>query len=351
MPTPTLPTLSRPLPARTFPAELDRITINNAVSGVRVVIEADDVPVIDTTLHPTSQKIELTDLADALRSAVAGLGTRPAEVRVKLNGATAGTTLMYPCRLRLSKPAEQVLDRFFLSAAMGRLQRLYQGQGITLAWAHGGKTAEAEPLNVTAYWHEPIFNIVSSTITTVEAARTEHYSIAGFTDRDLHRPDGDDWRLFRVDAICGRRHAQFECTPEGMDLGSPAVITFRNGFGILEPFALMGTTITEAHNTYTAAMIGGLFGNLRVDEEPIYKATTGPIGAGDVAVMRDLATATEATLRGEPIAITAIDLKADNDRHKPTAGELTWRSAHRLPLTEVPDEVRVFDDTFDRTFN
>lgn len=131
----------------------------------------------------------------------------------------------------------------------------------------------------------------------------------------------------------------------------------RNDFGAWEPCYFTGMVETAPSITREFVMIGGEQRSLRVDEQENLKSYTGPLRPGSVQLMRALARSTEVVLledgnaTGDDVVITDQDVKyTDEDGHLP-AFTFTWhRASHRSQL-KVPIIPRLFDDTFDDTFN
>lgn len=131
----------------------------------------------------------------------------------------------------------------------------------------------------------------------------------------------------------------------------------RNDFGAWEPCYFTGMVETSPSITREFVLIGGVQRPLRIDEQENLKSYTGALRPGGVQLMRALARSTDVVLledgnaTGDGVVITDQELKyTDEDGHLP-AFTFTWHRASRLSLLKVPKIPRLFDDTFDDTFN
>lgn len=136
-----------------------------------------------------------------------------------------------------------------------------------------------------------------------------------------------------------------------------AAMLMRNDFGAWEPCYFAGMNETAPAITREFVQIGGVARPLKVDEQENVKSYTGPLRPGGVQLMRALARSTEIVLledgnvAGDGVVITDEEIKyTDEEGHLPSF-TFTWHRASRLSLTKVPRVPRLFDDTFDDTFN
>lgn len=131
----------------------------------------------------------------------------------------------------------------------------------------------------------------------------------------------------------------------------------RNDFGAWEPCYFTGMTETSPAITRELVQVGGVMLPLRIDERENFKSYSGPLRPGGVQLMRSLARSTEIALledgvaTGDGVVISDQEIKyTDEDGHLP-AFAFTWHRAARLTLLRVPAMPRLFDDTFDDTYN
>ena len=131
----------------------------------------------------------------------------------------------------------------------------------------------------------------------------------------------------------------------------------RNSFGAWEPCYFRGMTEHDPKITREMVLVGGRMRPLTIDEEDTRKSYTGPLRPGGVQLHRDLARSREVMLledgvTTDGVVITDAELKhTDEDSHLP-AFTCTWRRASRMSaMLDIPVVPRLFDDTFDDTFN
>jgi hypothetical protein len=134
-------------------------------------------------------------------------------------------------------------------------------------------------------------------------------------------------------------------------------LLMRNDFGAWEPCYFTGMTETSPGITRELVLVGGVMRPLRIAEQENFKSFTGPLRPGGVQLMRSLARSPEIVLledgmaTGDGVVVSDQEIKyTDEDGHLP-AFTFTWHRASRLPLLRVPKIPRLFDDTFDETFN
>lgn len=161
-------------------------------------------------------------------------------------------------------------------------------------------------------------------------------------------------RLVRYTVRAGERSMAYRVSPTATH---DTALLMRNDFGAWEPCYFTGMVETAPAITREFVQIGGVQCPLRIDEQETFKSYTGPLRPGSVQLMRSLARSTEVVLldegavTGDGVVIIEQDIKyTDEDGHLP-AFNFTWRRASRLPLLAVPTIPRLFDDTFDETYN
>ena len=134
-------------------------------------------------------------------------------------------------------------------------------------------------------------------------------------------------------------------------------LLMRNSFGAWEPCYFRGMNEHDPKITRELALVGGSIRPLKIDEEDICKSYTGPLRPSGVQLMRDLARAYDVMLledgvATDPVVVTDADVKHTDDDGSLPAFTFSWRrAAHTSAMMKVPVIPRLFDDTFDETFN
>lgn len=130
----------------------------------------------------------------------------------------------------------------------------------------------------------------------------------------------------------------------------------RNDFGAWEPCYFVGMNEIAPDITREFVRVGGVLRPLRIDEQENTQSYTGSLRPGTVQLFRSLARSTDIVLleggtATDGVAIDGQDIKYnDDDGHLPSM-TFTWHRTTRLTRFSVPVIPRLFDDTFDNTFN
>ena len=105
------------------------------------------------------------------------------------------------------------------------------------------------------------------------------------------------------------------------------------------------------------ALVGGSVRPIKIDEEDTCKSYTGPLRPAAVQLFRDLARSHDVMLlvdgvATDPVVISDAEVKHTDDDGSLPAFTFSWRrAAHTSAMFDVPVVPRLFDDTFDDTFN
>lgn len=134
-------------------------------------------------------------------------------------------------------------------------------------------------------------------------------------------------------------------------------LLMRNNFGAWEPCYFRGMNEHDPKITRETALVDGSMKPLRIDEEDTCKSYTGPLRPGAVQLFRDLARSYAVMLLEDGVATDSVVISDADVKHTDDDGSLpaftfSWRrAAHTSAMFDVPVIPRLFDDTFDETFN
>ena len=166
-------------------------------------------------------------------------------------------------------------------------------------------------------------------------------------------------QLFFYDVKAGARlqtftidHGQPDCAP---------ILLFTNSFGCQELIYCTGKHEVAPEYTRDSASIGGKTINYRITEKRLFKGDTGPLTPAMATWADELFRSDEVYVvniyGGEPVVgkqVTISDSKSDNDNLLDTIPRFTFSYAYSQRQHNVLDMQRagrIFDNTFDNTFN
>ena len=169
-------------------------------------------------------------------------------------------------------------------------------------------------------------------------------------------------QLTAYTVTAGSRRQRFE-----MDLSEPdcaPILEFYNSFGVWEYIYCTGTHQVSPDYKRSAARIGGMLRNYRIEETRTFKADTGIMNTAMAAWADELFRSPEVYVvnvidgsvtssdGGKEVVIT--DSKSENsndDDHMPRFS-FSYQYAQRIHNVLQMNRVgRIFDNTFDHTFN
>lgn len=327
-----------------FSSEFGRLKCGCPAESMTFSIKKEGTEIFSQTYFPDdSGTVMIYDLDKLLETFIADLY---ANFTFAVDGADAATVCVIPCSIAVPEPAETFIEDFFLTAADGERDTASgRFESLTMACA--------APTEVTA---------VCSYIGAGGKVSAKTISLG--TKRSVTRFDVSP-RLFLDDSLgrligyeirAGRRRARYRVLANPPE-ADPALI-FRNCFGTLETIYLTGARQTTPSYTRSAALIEGEFRNYDIEETMSFKATTGPLRPAMVAVALDLARSKEVFLldhdgsTGDRVTITDVDVKHTNEDNSIPDFSFTYRrSDRRSALLDVNRPPRLFDDTFDDTYD
>ena len=170
----------------------------------------------------------------------------------------------------------------------------------------------------------------------------------------LTAPRGNQaaWALVSYEVKVGARTMRYRLMPQGMNLAPVTGIRYRNALGVDDTFYFFGAVTEKLKPTYSAAQIGGVTRNYRIEAQTEWEAQTGPMTRGMERLLRDVAVARRAWLLadGEEITLTGCDIKQSNEWGITPTATVSWREAGEGQRLMAPTGVRTFDGSFDEAF-
>lgn len=323
-------------------SELDIVVFSASSSLELVIVDASGSTVISCSYAPVDGVVKVYDLDRLLSPLISGV---MADFTFTV-GNTSTTLHIIQSRTALSQSAADFIAGHFLSnVTSGRDTALGRKEMVTLL-------SPSETVNVVAAC--VYADGGSLTLSSVTLA-------SNLASGQIHEVDVSPSLLVN-DALgvlvqytvnAGERLMTYRVSPTAT---SRCAMLMRNDFGAWEPCYFEGMNETAPDINREFVEVGGVQSPLRIDEQENFKSYTAPLRPGEVQLFRSLARSTEIFLLEDGVATDGVvlsgqDIKyTDDDGHLPSM-TFTWHRASRLSKFNVPVIPRLFDDTFDETFN
>lgn len=323
-------------------SELDIVVFSASSSLELVVADANGSTVISCSYVPVDGVVKVYDLDRLLSPLIDGV---MADFTFTVGGSSQ-TLHIIQSRTRVSMPANDFLDSHFLSSVIsGRDTTINRKEMVTLL-------STTEAVNVTAacvYANGGMCVLQSVQLASALAAGQVH-EVDCSPSLLVNDALGE---LVQYTINAGQRVMTFRVSPTQTHR---LAMLMRNDFGAWEPCYFVGMTEVSPEISREFVQIGGVSRPQSIDEQENFKSYTGPLRPGEVQLFRSLARSADIVLLEngagtDGVVISGQDIKyTDEDGHLPSM-TFTWHRASRLSLMKVPVIPRLFDDTFDDTFN
>ena len=326
-----------------FVSDLDVVVFSANSTLSLSITDAGSSTVLSCSYTPVDGVVKVYDI-DRLLSPL--IDSVMADFTFTVNG-TSSTLHILQSRTRVSMPAADFLvSRFLSSVTSGRDTAVGRKEMVTLL-------SPAETVNVIAacvYANGGTCVLQSVQLASALAAGQVH-EVDCSPSLLVNDALGE---LVQYTINAGQRLMTYRVSPTQTHR---LALLMRNNFGAWEPCYFRGMNEHEPKITRELALVGGSVRPLKIDEEDVCKSYTGPLRPGTVLLFRDLARSYDVMLledgvATDPVVVTDADVKhADEDGSLP-AFTFSWRrAAHTSAMMNVPVIPRLFDDTFDETFN
>ena len=311
----------------------------------QVTVACDGEQLLDEALWPVGNTITLTDLGGLLEP----YARRQLVCSVTITAATARATFTVLYAMAdVGVTADEFYGSHFLTILSGT--KVTARGRRELLWYYGGGSA-----SVTAEYADDTY----ATFTATRVGGSSTYTCIDVSPDRFTAP-GRELAAYTVTA--GSRWQRFE-----MDFGEPdcaPILEFYNSFGVWEYIYCTGTHQVSPEYKRSAARIGGSLRNYRIEETRTFKADTGIMNTAmadwadelfrsdEVYVVNVIGGTVQDADGGKEVLIT--DSKSDrtnDDGHLPRF-TFSYQYAQRIQNVLQQNRVgRIFDNTFDHTFN
>ncbi len=268
---------------------------------------------------------------------------------IVIDGVTAaiGSIKVFRCDYRLHLDATKYLGDFYMTSGHGDRDTALGRKELLPVYDADGETAVA------------VCTYADSDTHALTYVTKQLGDVVDFVELDVSPDIFDDQQgmnLIAYEVQCGRRRQRYRV----LDLPeADPVLSFVNRFGCRELLYFTGAKTTTAAYTRDNINLNRAYRIYHITEIVSHEAQTGPLRPSMVAVAADLARAKDVWLydvasstEGDPVAITAADIKYTNEDHTIADLALTYRLTRRRTMQgdEATRALRVFDSTFDKTY-
>lgn len=343
-----------------FPSELNVIELEGCGKQVKVLLKLGDKKVFEATLTATSEgKVRMENLMPLLRDHTTDPidGVQPQYLSLNVDGNDLASCLLIPCRVRVADvTAMQVVNNAFLTFA-GREPKLIPQQAKEmLYWYNFDEVLSNVKATANACWWNAETQQVEETEQRLEVGENVEGGLfyLDASPQMLTAPRGDHaaWALVSYEVKVGARTMRYRLMPQGMNLAPVTGIRYRNALGVDDTFYFFGAVTEKLKPTYSAAQIGGVTRNYRIEAQTEWEAQTGPMTRGMERLLHDVAVARRAWLLadGEEITLMGCEIKQSNEWGITPTATVSWREAGEGQRLMAPTGVRTFDGSFDEAF-
>lgn len=345
---------------RMFPSELNVIELEGCGKQVKVVLKLGDNTVFEATLTTLKGKVRMENLMPLLRDKTTDPidGVQPQELILNVDSTTKfASCLLIPCRVRVADvTAMQVVNNAFLTFA-GREPKLIPQQAKEmLYWYKFDEVLSNVKATANACWWNAETQQVEETEQRLEVGENVEGGLfyLDASPKMLTAPRGNyaAWALVSYEVKVGARTMRYRLMPQGMNLAPVTGVRYRNALGVDDTFYFFGAVTEKLKPTYSAAQIGGVTRNYRIEAQTEWEAQTGPMTRGMERLLHDVAVARRAWLLadGEEITLTGCDIKQSNEWGIAPTAAVSWREAGEGQRLMAPTGVRTFDGSFSEAF-
>lgn len=326
------------------------ISVNDISSATLVTITCDGAPLLEEQLWPVDGAITLPALGELLEPyarkrlvTTVVISAQPAG-----GGTQSGTATVLFSRVDVGVSAQEFYGSYFLTilqgpklTAMGRLE---------LLWYYGSESA-----TVTAEYTDG----TTATMAAVMATETSEYSCIDASP-DHYVQAGKELSCYTVTA--GNRSQRFDIDFLRPDCAP--ILEFYNSFGVWELIYCTGTHKVSPSYKRETARIGGMLRTYKTEETRHFEGDTGILTpamaawadelfrSGEVYVVNVYGGDVSNRDAGKDVVITESKSELSNEDDDLPHFSFTYQYAQRIHnVLQLQRVGRIFDNTFDHTFN
>lgn len=311
----------------------------------QVTVTCDGEQLLQESLWPVGNVIMLTDLGEMLEPYARK--QLVSSVSISSDGTTSTCTVLY-AMVDVGIVASEFYNSHFLSILMGT--KITAAGRRELLWYYG-----SDPAEVAAEYDD-------GTTGSFPAAAVGSSGTYMCIDVSPDNFVTSGKQLVAYTATAGSRRQRFE-----MDFSEPdcaPILEFYNSFGVWEYIYCTGKHQVGSDFKRSQARIGGKLTNYRIEETRTFKADTGILNTAMANWAEDLfrsdevyvvnvinGSVTDSNGGKEVVLSDSKSDRSNEDDHMPRF-TFSYQYAQRIQNVLQMDRVgRIFDNTFDHTFN
>lgn len=330
-----------------FSTELDIISISGVNAELSFAIAKNDVVRFETKYTPdTDGNITIYGIRKILDIYIDNVFS---DFSFIFNETTF-TIRVFKSSIRFTETASYYLSSFFLTTL--QLSKISSPERFeTLSFYP--QTGESYDVYAAITYYN---GIISTKEITLIAAADLVVNEVNTLDVSPHKFEDDNLgTIISVVVNAGKRSFVFYL--DGYQPSAEPALLFCNNFGCWETIYLTGTMDTESEFKRSHALINGAYRQYDYDEAEILKANSGILLGNMLRLGMDLARSKSIYMldsqgkAGEELIITSSEIKYSNDDDALPSFDFTFRRSLMQPLFDVFRPAKLFDSTFDITYN
>lgn len=331
-----------------FSSALDKIVFSTDQASATFRLSLGEQEILNETYVPDANgKVSIVDLHDLVEPYLASnlIEQFSYQITDAAKATVSKNFVVQFCAAEASVDAKPFMESYFLSTLLGeKVTSSGRKEFLHLV------VFEATPVSVTCLFLTSsgyqTKNVSLDELTGLNQVVTIDVSPDKFTD--------EAGELFSYTVNVGNRSQVFQ-----MDLSCPDAapcLLFTNSFGCQETIYCTGTHTLDPEYGRSSTVIDGKFRNYYIEEKRTFKANTGLLNTAMSLWADDLFRSKEIYLLegiqpGKEVTITDSESKRTNDLDALPAYTFEYRYAQRNQnILQLPRAGRVFDNTFDNTF-
>lgn len=334
--------------SKEFSCSIPDVTFSSS-GKARVVMSIDGTTVYDEWLYPVGGTVTLTDLSDLVTPYAREYQTVTLSITATSEGGASllsqSAQIIYCQADFCDEPAETFLQQHFLSilmgpklTAMGRLEYLHmQGSGSASC------TATYDDGSTQTF---PVSAIQSGNNYVTFDVSPDNFASGGKTLISYRVTSGARTQDYEIDL------SQPDCAP---------ILIFVNSFGLDELAYCTGIHKVDPTYKRSTVYVNRLQRNYRIDETRAFKADSGPLNTAMANWWDDIFRSDSVRVVniyngvpavGKDLLITDSKSEQSNDDAEVPRFTFTYQYAQRNHnVVQLQRAGRIFDNTFDNTFN
>lgn len=332
-----------------FSSALDKIIFSTDQGSASFLLTMGEQVILNETYVPDANgRITIRDLQDLLEPYLSSnlIETFAYKITDMAGASVDKTFVVQFCAAEATMNAKEFMKSYFLSTLMGCKETSSGRKEFVHLVVFEETPVVVTCMYLTAAGGYETKQKTLPSITTVNQVCTVDVSPESFQDTT--------GTLFQYGVKAGSRLMIFQLNLDCPD-AAPCLL-FTNSFGCQETIYCTGSHALEPEFNRSSSVIDGKLRHYRIEENRIFKANTGILNSDMSIWADDLFRSKEIYLLdgdrpGKEITITESESKRTNDLDALPMFSFEYRYAQRNHnILQLPRAGRVFDNTFDNTF-